>query len=66
MLFSLMQMAIIKTWTSFIASGGYDNYDENDAALQDRLYLNDGHGKFIKQPKCIARKPRKQKLCSCV
>ncbi len=37
----------------FIASGGYDDYDENDSLLQDRLYINDGHGKFIKQQNAL-------------
>lgn len=30
----------------YVCSGGYDNYLPNDARLQDRLYLNDGTGKF--------------------
>ncbi len=30
----------------YVASGGYNEYAENDKALQDRLYLNDGTGKF--------------------
>ncbi len=32
----------------YIASGGYDEFIPADAALQDRLYLNDGKGKFVK------------------
>jgi hypothetical protein len=32
----------------YVSSGGYDAFLPNDAALQDRLYLNDGKGKFIK------------------
>ncbi len=30
----------------FVASGGYDFFEPGDPALQSRLYLNDGHGKF--------------------
>jgi hypothetical protein len=30
----------------YVATGGYHNYEADDAALQDRLYLNDGKGKF--------------------
>lgn len=32
----------------YIASGGYDDYEENSPLLQDRLYLNDGKGNFTK------------------
>lgn len=32
----------------YVASGGYDSFKENDALLQDRLYLNDGKNNFIK------------------
>ena len=32
----------------YIVSGGYDNYQPDDALLQDRLYINDGKGNFIK------------------
>jgi hypothetical protein len=32
----------------YICSGGYADYKPNDALLQDRLYLNDGKGNFIK------------------
>lgn len=31
----------------YVASGGYA-YEENDARLQDRLYLNDGRGRFTR------------------
>lgn len=34
----------------YVASGGYE-LDENDNLLQDRLYLNDGHGNFTKSNK---------------
>ncbi|MGC3944953.1 MAG: VCBS repeat-containing protein [Chryseolinea sp.] len=30
----------------YVVSGGYNEYEESDKALQDRLYLNDGKGKF--------------------
>jgi len=30
----------------YVVSGGYNEYEENDKALQDRLYLNDGKGNF--------------------
>lgn len=30
----------------YVVSGGY-GYDENSPLLQDHLYINDGHGKFI-------------------
>ena len=32
----------------YVCSGGYDNFLPNDPALQDRIYLNDGKGKFLK------------------
>ncbi|MDQ2721606.1 MAG: VCBS repeat-containing protein [Bacteroidota bacterium] len=32
----------------YVCSGGYDDYTPDDALLQDRLYLNDGKGNFIK------------------
>ncbi len=32
----------------YVCSGGYGNYQPNDPALQDRLYLNDGKGHFTK------------------
>ncbi len=32
----------------YVVSGGYDNYVKNDKALQDRLYLNNGSGKFTR------------------
>ncbi len=30
----------------YVASGGYQDYQPHDLALQDRLYLNDGQGNF--------------------
>lgn len=32
----------------YVASGGYNSFNENDPLLQDRLYLNDGKNNFIK------------------
>ncbi|ALI97800.1 VCBS repeat-containing protein [Rufibacter tibetensis] len=32
----------------YVVSGGYHNFLPEDAALQDRLYLNDGKGNFTK------------------
>ena len=32
----------------YVASGGYGDFAPDDAALQDRLYLNDGKGNFTK------------------
>ncbi|HEY6978452.1 MAG TPA: VCBS repeat-containing protein [Chitinophagaceae bacterium] len=32
----------------YIASGGYNNFNESDEVLQDRLYLNDGNNNFIR------------------
>jgi ASPIC and UnbV. len=32
----------------YVASGGYHNYLPNDPLLQDRLYLNDGKGNFVR------------------
>ncbi len=32
----------------YVVSGGYDNYAPDDPLLQDRLYLNDGKGNFVK------------------
>ncbi len=37
----------------YIVSGGYDNYQPNDALLQDRLYINDGKGNFIKSDNAL-------------
>lgn len=33
----------------YVASGGYSYFSENDPALQDRLYFNDGTGRFSKR-----------------
>jgi hypothetical protein len=32
----------------YIASGGYNNFNDSDVLLEDRLYLNDGSNNFIK------------------
>lgn len=37
----------------YIASGGYDDYEENSPLLQDRLYLNDGKGNFTKSSNAL-------------
>lgn len=31
---------------AYMSSGGYNDYDETDARLQDRLFINDGQGNF--------------------
>ncbi|MBO0948365.1 VCBS repeat-containing protein [Fibrella forsythiae] len=36
-----------------VASGGYANFLPDDPLLQDRLYLNDGKGNFIKSPTAL-------------
>ena len=38
----------------YVASGGYE-FEEIDPALQDRLYTNDGKGKFSKMIKALPR-----------
>jgi hypothetical protein len=35
-----------KDLDAYMSSGGYNDYDENDPRLQDRLFLNDGKGNF--------------------
>ncbi|MFD1145203.1 VCBS repeat-containing protein [Larkinella insperata] len=37
----------------YVCSGGYANFLPDDAKLQDRLYLNDGTGKFTKNPAAL-------------
>jgi enediyne biosynthesis protein E4 len=36
----------------YVVSGGYE-FNENDVALQDRLYLNDGKGNFTKKENAL-------------
>jgi hypothetical protein len=36
----------------YVAGGGFE-FNENDAALQDRLYLNNGKGNFIKKENAL-------------
>jgi hypothetical protein len=36
----------------YVASGGFE-FNENDAALQDRIYLNDSKGNFIKKENAL-------------
>jgi enediyne biosynthesis protein E4 len=44
----------------YVVSGGYHDYAKNDKALQDRLYLNNGKGKFTRTtdalPKMLSSK----------
>lgn len=44
----------------YVVSGGYNEYDPKDKALKDRLYINDGTGKFnqstVALPDMIASK----------
>jgi hypothetical protein len=47
----------------YVVSGGYNDYTEKDKALQDRLYLNDGTGKFTL---AISSLPEMQVSKSCV
>jgi hypothetical protein len=37
----------------YVASGGYGRFREDDPALQDRLYLNDGTGTFSKKEEAL-------------
>ena len=37
----------------YIVSGGYNDYGEKDKALQDRLYINDGTGKFTRSQNAL-------------
>lgn len=47
----------------YVASGGYQNYADDDSLLQDRLYLNDGKGNFTKSKASI---PQMHVSKSCV
>src|SRR5690606_30809866 len=46
----------------YIVSGGYNNYKEDDPALQDRLYINNGAGEF-KQATEALPEARMSKSC---
>lgn len=37
----------------YIVSGGYNDYQKNDKALQDRLYINNGSGKFTRHSESL-------------
>lgn len=39
----------------YVASGGYHQFQPDDAALQDRLYLNNGKGRFSKSPNALPK-----------
>jgi hypothetical protein len=41
----------------YISSGGYHHYMPEDALLQDRLYLNDGKGNFMKSTDALPAMP---------
>ncbi|MBT31597.1 MAG: RNA-binding protein [Thalassobius sp.] len=47
----------------YVCSGGYNDFFPEDAALQDRLYLNDGKGNFTKATNAI---PQMVTSSSCV
>ena len=46
----------------YVAGGGYE-FNENDPAFQDRLYINDGKGKFHQKRKCFTAIANQQRLC---
>jgi len=48
----------------YVVSGGYHDYRKNDGALQDRLYLNSGSGKFTKAVNALPPMPV-SKSCIC-
>jgi len=37
----------------YVVSGGYNNFTPSDQLLQDRLYINDGKGNFVKSPDAL-------------
>ena len=39
----------------YVCSGGYGNFTPEDAALQDRLYINDGKGNFTKNVNALPK-----------
>lgn len=52
-----------KDLDAYMSSGGYNDYDETDARLQDRLFINDGGGNFKLMPDAL---PRMHNAKSCV
>ncbi len=46
----------------YIVSGSYE-MQANSEALQDRLYINDGKGKFSQNITALAKVPEKWLLC---
>lgn len=47
----------------YVVSGGYNEYQPRDKALQDRLYLNDGTGKFTGAPAGVLPEMLVSKSC---
>ncbi len=47
----------------YVGTGGYGNFQPDDARLQDRLYLNDGKGNFTRSPNAL---PDLRTSTSCV
>jgi hypothetical protein len=47
----------------YVCAGGYHNYMPDDAALQDRLYINDGSGNFTESINAL---PKMKSSKSCV
>ncbi len=47
----------------YIASGGYHDYQKNDKSLQDRLYINNGAGRFTRMADAL---PKMVNSKSCV
>lgn len=47
----------------YVVSGGYHDYVKNDKALQDRLYINNGAGRFTRQTDAL---PKMLNSKSCV
>ena len=39
----------------YVTSGGYHDYIENDPRMQDRLYIGDGQGDFLKKPVALPK-----------
>ena len=47
----------------YVVSGGYNNYKEDDPALQDRIYLNNGVGEFTRAAEAL---PEERMSKSCI